>query len=385
MDQPLIIAETPKDSTILAYGTAPSSGRRWLFIALVVLGVMALMVVVFALALRPRIAVGEKTVAITTRPLVARAFLSEEMRRRLPASWRGALEGSSWWPVILGGGLGPNGWEWFAVIPRWRHVEGLPSATAGFSEVVYDQEPVQTSDQVTYGEALKTWMRFPRQEAVGIVALDAVSASSSLTTFWYRRGIVHTSLRFSQMPPSFTPRAGDLSVNLSALDATARGQLLDELPIPSFVRFDSLKEVHLRLRDQGLPEEAQLVHQTPLLRAQSGQVLAGFGVTVKRAIQLADGSIATELTTPSGDMSQPITLEGRDRLWIKDAEIRYGSSTEGMPSVTPACGMQPIVARISSQALQKLFVGVGLGFEKVEMRDWQVGATKDGALILCKE
>lgn len=385
MDQPLIIAETPKDSTILAYGTAPSSNGRRALMVLGILAVLFLFVGIFVLALRPRLPVGTKTILITTRPLVAAGFLSEETRRHFPASWRGALSGSSWWPVMLGGGIGPNGWEWFAVIPRWREIEGLPTKSAGLSQIVYDQEPVQTPQEVTYGDALKAWLGSPRQEAVGALELDAVSTSSSLMTFYYRRGIVHTSLRFAQTPSAFIPRAGDISLNISALDGAARGQLLEELPIPSFVHFESLKEVHLQLREQGLPEEVQLVHQDPLSRSQTGQVMAGFGVTVKRLIQLADGSVATELTTPTQEISQPITLEGKDRLWIKDTEIRYGSSTDALPPVASSCGLQPLVARFSSRALQKLFSGVGLGFGEMEMGGWQVGAAKDGTMMLCKE
>lgn len=344
-----------------------------------------LTLVLAGFGLTAKVPVGAQTLVIVTRPNVAERIVPPEVRRTLPMAWQKALEGSSTWPVLLGAGLGPNGWEWFALVPRSRKIEGLKTRVAGFARIIYDQEPVQMNDHVTYGRALRFWAGAPWQEAVGHFELGSVSASSSLVTFTYRDRVVRTSLRFEHPLGSFTPRQADLSLDVSSLTGLSRDELLHGLPVPGFTQFPSLKEAHLIFRDRGLPEAVQLVHTEALSRAQTTQVLAGFGVTTKRVIQLSDGTLATELTSPSGDVTQPMHINSRDMLLVQDREIRYGSSTEPLPTILPACEHMKIVGRISALALQKLAQSVGLAFEASALHAWQLGADKNGVMIVCQE
>jgi hypothetical protein len=108
-------------------------------------------------------------------------------------------------------------------------------------------------------------------------------------------------------------------------------------------------------------------------------------VTTKRVIQLADGTLATELTSGDGDMASPVRLRTGELLFIEDRDIRYGSSTEPFSVMTPACGKQPVVGRVSARALQKLVQGIGLVFDVSSITGWQLGEDEDGNMILCKE
>ncbi len=385
MDQPLITTETPKDSTILAYGTAPAFWNRRRLISVGVIAGVLLGLILIGLGLSAKLPVTTQTLLIVTRPSVAQTVLSQDLRRTLPMTWQKAIEGSSTLPVLLGAGLGPNGWEWFAVVPRSRKMNGLATRSAGLARIIYDQEPVQANERVSYAQALHMWIRAPWQEAVGQFALDVVSTSSSLMTFTYRDHTVRTSLRFEHHPSSFVPRRADLSLDLSSLVGLTRDELLNGLPVPGFAQFPSLQEAHLTFREHGSPEAVQLVHAEPLSRVQTTQVLAGFGVTTKRVIQLGDGTLATELTSPSGDMTQPVKINAHDILLVQDREIRYGSSTEPLVKLPPACGNTKIAGRISALALQKLAQSIGFTFDVTMLHGWQLGEEKNGTMVMCEE
>lgn len=385
MDQPSITVETPKDSTILAYGTAPAFwNRRRLAGVGAIVGVLVGLILI-GLGLNATLPVTARTLLLVVQPSVAQTVLPQDVRQTLPMAWQKALSGRSRWPVLLGAGLGPNGWEWFAVVLRTKMVDSSRTRSAGFTKVIYDQEPVQASERVSYGQALRMWASAPWQEAVGQFELGALSASSSLMTFTYRDHRVETSLHFEHTPSSFTPRLADLSLDLSSLAGVTRDELLNGLPVPGFARFPSLQEIHLAFRDHGLPEAVQLVHAEPLSRAQTTQVLAGFGITAKRVIQLGDGTLATELTSPSGDMTQPAHINARDTILVQEREIRYGSSTEPLPKLPPACENTKIAGRISALALQKLAQSIGFLFDVTMLHGWQLGEDKDGAMVLCEE
>lgn len=385
MDQPFITTETPKDSTILAYGTAPSFWNRGRLVGAGAVFVAFAALVLVGFGFSAKLPVTARTLLIVARPTVAQRVVSPDLRRTLPLSWQKALEGSSTWPVLLGAGLGPNGWEWFAVVPRTRKIEGLATKSAGLARIVYDQELVQPTEHVSYGQALRMWISAPWKDAAGQFALGSVSASSSLVTFTYHDHLVQTSLRFEHHPASFMPRQADLSLDLSSLTGLTRDELLNELPVPGFARFPSLQEVHLAFREHGSPEAVQLVHTEALTRAQTTQVLAGFGVTAKRIIQLGDGSLATELTSPSGDMTQPVRISPRDTLLVQDREIRYGSSTELLAKIPFACESAKIAGRISAIALQKLAQSIGFTFDVGMLHGWQLGEAKDGSMVMCEE
>ncbi len=386
MDYPSITVETPKDSTILAYGTAPGIGGgrvlRWGLglVAGVLLGFLAW----FGFS-RP-LPVGVRTLTVVIRPAAGEKHLPAQLREQLPLPWKKALEGSSAWPVILGGGLGGNGWGWFAVVPRWRTVEGLPTFTRGLAKVIYDEAPMPATAQVFYTEGLGAWIRDPRPLAIGTLVLEAFSASSTPLTFRYLNHLFYTSLRFEQQPTPFSPRDADLSLNLSLLSGTNRDEVINELPIPSFVRLPTLQEAHVVFHEKGLPEQVELRHTQDLSPEAIRQVLAGFGITTKRIIQLADGTLATELTS-GGDttMNKPVPIPGGASLLIEADRIRYGSSTEPLPAVARACGDYQVVGRMSTRALQKLMQGIGLTFDLSWIKGWQAGANDDGALVICGE
>lgn len=386
MEQPSITVETPKDSTILAYGTAPSFGYRTLFTwGLALLGVFLLVFLAWWSLSRPFL-ISARTLLVITRPTVAQTEIHPALRKQLPGPWQQALKSNSRWPVTLGGGLGPNGWNWFAIVPRWLSVDpSLPMEVKGAVRIIYDQPPVPATGGVTYAEGLGAWMRHPGSGAVGTFALEAVSPSSTTASFVYKNGVFHTSLLFDHPFGSFHPRAADISLDLSPLIGTNRAELLKELPIPRFALLPTLQEIHLTFREEGPPEQVELTHQDPLTRDQIKQVLAGFGITTKHVIQLADGTLATELSSGDGRMDAPVAIHRGDHLFIQDASIRYGSSTDPLPALPPACGNQPIMGRISARALQKLVQGIGLMFDISSVTGWQVGKDRDGYLLLCRE
>lgn len=385
MEQPHITVETPKDSTILAYGTAPGYGVPRFVLGLFVGLAAAIVFLLIWTGFRRPLPVGATTLTIITTPAAAQRELSTLVRDRLPLSWQRALEPRSRWPVVLGGGLGANGWEWFAVVPRWRDMSGLPRAGAGLAEIVYDHDLLKAQGTIRYTDGLKSWGTSPLDEVRGWFEMEDVSTSSSLVYFWYRNGIVNTSLRFEHDVSAFTPRDADLSFDLSSLTGSLREEVVKSLPIPSFAQLPSLKEAHFVFREEGLPETVQLVHHEPLSREASRQVSAGFGVTAKRVIRLEDGTLATELTSIDTDMKEPIRINAQQQLLLQDREIRYGSSTEPLRALPNACGAFPVVGRISPRALDKLVQSIGLVFEPSALAGWQLGRGKDGAMIVCKE
>ncbi len=385
MDPLLTTLEPLKNPPYALYGQLFENRSRRIWLAIFIIVILLLGGWMIGLGLNQGLPVTAKTILIVTRPNLAQTALPPAVRQTLPAVWQAALSGSSNWPVLLGAGLGSNGWEWFALVPRFRSMPGLPNAAAGLARIAYDQTPVQPLAQVTYGQTLLRWLRAPRQTARGEIALDSFSASSSLVTFTYHDRIVHTSLRFKQSAPAFTPRLADISLDISSLEDTARDELLAGLPVPGFARFPSLKELHVNFRQPTTSETVQLVHVESLSPLQITHVLAGFGITAKHVFQLADGTLATELTRASGNMTQPVHINHHDTLLIHEREIRYGSSTELLPSVPLACNNVAIMGRLSANALQKLAQSIGLVFDAALLKSWQLGAAHDGTLVLCEE
>lgn len=386
MEQPFITVETPKDSTILAYGTAPGFGyRRALVWGLVVISTLLLSALLWWSLSRP-LAMSAQTLTIVTRPSAAQEEVPARILEQLPEPWRVALTSGSRWPVALGGGLGPNGWTWFAVVPRWvGGSAALPRAQAGLGRILYDQAPLVEVGTIRYLDGMKTWLRHPLQQASGSFALGDVSTSSTIATFTYQRDVVHTSLPFERPVTGFTPKMADISVNVSALTSVARNELLHELPIPQFAILPEVQEVHFVFGNEGSAESIQLVHSEIVSKERVKAVLAGFGVTTKRVIKLTDGTLATELTSGDGEMIAPVRLRTGESLFIQGRDIRYGSSTEAFPTITPACGERPVVGRVSARALQKLVQGIGLAFDVTSITGWQLGEDGDGKMILCKE
>lgn len=385
MEQPSITVETPRDSTILAYGTAPSiSGRRFFLLGLGIFAVGLLGFFAWFGFSRP-LPVGIRTLTVVIRPSIAQTHIPPQLREQLPLSWKKALRQPSSWPVLLGGGLGGNGWTWFAVVPRWHSADGLPTATRGLARVIYEEAPLPATTQVSYTEGLGAWLRDPRPQASGTIALETFSASSTSLSFRYLDRIFHTSLRFEHRPGAFSPRAADLSIDLSLLSGDAREEVFNELPIPRFVRLPTLQEAHLVFHEEGRPEEVELNHREDISTEAIKQVLAGFGVTTKRVIRLTDGTLATELTSGEGVMDKPVPLSGGGSLLIGKNTIRYGSSTEPLAHVSPACGNHPIAGRMSARALQKLMQGVGLTLDLSWIAGWQAGEDANGMLVICPE
>ncbi len=386
MEQPFITVETPKDSTILAYGTAPGFGyRRALVWALIAAIVLILASSLWWSLSRP-LAMSAQTFTIVTRPSAAQEEVPARIQEQLPEPWRVALKSGSRWPVVLGGGLGPNGWTWFALVPRWvGGSAALPRTQAGLGRILYDQAPLVEVGTIRYLDGMKTWLRHPLQQASGSFALGDVSTSSTIATFTYEKDVVHTSLPFERPVIGFTPRMADISVNLSALVGVTRDELLHELPIPQFAILPEVQEAHFVFGNEGTAESIQLVHRETVSKERVKAVLAGFGVTTKRVIKLADGTLATELTSGDGEMTAPVRLRTGESLFIQDRDIRYGSSTESFLAITPACGDRPVVGRVSARALQKLVQGIGLAFDLTSITGWQLGEDEDGRMILCKE
>jgi hypothetical protein len=386
VEQSFITVETPKDSTILAYGTAPGFAyRRVLVWALVAVSIIILGGV-FWWGLSRSFVMSAQTLTIVTRPFAAQEEVPARIQDQLPGPWRIALKSGSHWPVVLGGGLGPNGWTWFAIMPRWvGGSAGLPQAQAGLGRILYDQMPTGEAGTIRYLDGIKTWLRHPLQQASGSFALGDVSTSSTVATFTYDKNTVRTSLPFEHRVHGFMPRMADISVNLSELSGITRDELLRELPIPQFAVLPDVQEAHFMFGAAGAPHSIQLVQSEPVSKERVKAVLAGFGVTTKRVIQLADGTLATELTSGDGDMASPVRLRTGELLFIEDRDIRYGSSTEPFSVMTPACGKQPVVGRVSARALQKLVQGIGLVFDVSSITGWQLGEDEDGNMILCKE
>jgi hypothetical protein len=80
MDLPFIATETPKDSTILAYGTAPSFwNRRRLAGAGIVFAVFALLVLL-GFGFSAQLPVTAQTLLIVARPTVAQRIVSQDLR-----------------------------------------------------------------------------------------------------------------------------------------------------------------------------------------------------------------------------------------------------------------------------------------------------------------
>lgn len=386
MEQPFITVETPKDSTILAYGTAPGFGyRKILLWGLVALGAFITILLLWWSLSRP-LPMSAQTLTIVTRPSAAQDEVPMGIREQLPEPWRVALNSGSRWPVALGGGLGPNGWTWFAVVPRWVGGSAtLPHAQAGLGRILYDQTPMGQGGAVRYLDSMKVWLRHPLQQASGSFALGDVSTSSTPVTFTYEKNTVRTSLPFEHRVKGFTPRMADISVNLSDLSGVTRDELLHELPVPQFAVLPDVQEAHFVFGTEGAPESIQLVHREILSQERVKAVLAGFGVTTKRVIQLADGTLATELTSGDGDMRAPVRLRTGESLFMQDRDLRYGSSTEPFSSISPACNERPVVGRVSARALQRLVQGIGLQFDISSITGWQLGEDEDGKMILCKE
>ncbi len=385
MDLFSITKEPPQGSPMWAYGFASIFDHRRPWIIGGMIFILLSMVVFIGVGFHAALPVTAQTFFIVTRPTIAQSSLSQHIQKTLPLSWQKALDTSSSWPVLLGAGLGPNGWEWFAVVPRWRYADGIATTSAGLTRIFHDQDVVQPTSRVSYGAVLSTWLHAPRADAVGQFALNAISTSSSLITFSYHDHIVRTSLAFEKHLSPFIPRRADVSLDLSSLTGLAREEALAALPIPGFTRFASLKELHLVFGEHGSPEEVQIVHTESLDATKTTQILAGFGITAKRVIQLGDGTLATELTTPSGDMTQPVHINTHDTLLVQDREIRYGSSTEPLPSLSLACNDAPVAGRLSPNALQKLAQSIGLVFVPSMLHGWQLGEASDGAMILCEE
>lgn len=386
MEQPFITVETSKDSTILAYGTAPGFGYRRAFIwGFVAVGILMMGIFVWWSLSRP-FAISTHTLLIVTRPSSGGEEVPERIQDQLPEPWRVALKSRSHWPVALGGGIGSNGWTWFAVVPRWVGGSAeLPQKRAGLSRILYDQVPATETATIRYLDGIKTWLHHPLQQASGSFALGDVSTSSTIATFTYKKDTVRTSLPFEHRVEGFTPRMTDISVSLSALRGITRDELLREVPIPQFAVLSDVEEIHLLFGSEGATHSIQLVHSQPVPKERVRAVLAGFGVTTKRVIRLADGTLATELTTGDGDMTSPVPLRTGELLFIQDRDIRYGSSTEPFSTATPACGEQPVVGRVSARALQKLVQGIGLMFDVSSITGWQLGEDDNGKMILCKE
>lgn len=362
-----------------------SPRRKLIIIAGIALGILISVTALAWFGFRQSVPVGKTTFLIVTTPATAQAALSNIGLARLPLSWQHALASPSSWPVALGGGLSSEGWEWFAVLPRWRRTSNLARSSAGLTTLIYDQPPAAPHQSTNYANALLQTARTPLDDARGWFELGDVSSSSSLVTFGYRRGILRTSLPFENAPADFAPRRADISLSVASLNDLARQELLENLPVPSFAKLNSLKEIHLVLGQQDNLEGVQLVHELVISTAEAKQIMAGFGVTNRRVIKLDDGTLATELIYAETTSNKPINISRDQKLWIQDQEIRYGSSTETLPPVPTSCPTGTTVGRLSPVAINKLLQSLGLSFDAPVTRGWQLAKDKHGTLTACME
>lgn len=399
MDQLLITVETPKDSTILAYGIAPHP-RRWGFFALLGLVGAVFIAVLFSwIGFHGTFFIPKNTVfLLAISPNQAQAITRDSTRADLPPAWRAALRPTSPWPVILGASHEPSGWNTFALVPRWKADESLIQEKKGLVALLAET-PMQKQDRMLRFTTMLFWrQRFPF--ANGVFWLDAGSLFARMLPSedgsheiigGFTDRMIRTNLAVREdifaKDPLFDT---DISLNLPrdrALFPPIETMLRERYP-DAFFQNELPTSIHIAFTNTIGGQETSFVFKAPIPASEREDILNKLTTQKTALYALPDGAIVHEIrSAPSPSDGDVHTLpEYRGRLLFTDKEIRFGVSTEPFAPIKPTpCGAGSPIMRFSSEVMSRMIRE--FGFFSTSSRTWpatQVAIQKNH-LVICKE
>jgi hypothetical protein len=395
MDPAFSIHEPSRDSTILAYGTAGNYRQKLFWIGGGVLGALLLCGWALFLSFSRPLSIPSNTVFLASlSPATAAHVLSSDVVSQLPPLWRAALAGSSHLPVILGAYREGNTWHTFAVVPRWRTKSvGLGTsiiqkqflvALVTDQQLPPSQKPLRYTDQWSWRKshffAPVAFMADPRflltDEEQGANAIDLEPFTGTLGA-----SAITTSIPFQRNEHALPLKNADISLNLPASEefGVLAAAVMNELHAQGFPLSRLVPrpaQINLSYSEDPLPMAADLVYPEPLTKQEIKDLLAGFGITNRRPMQLADGTLATELTA-ADENGEYKTIQ------IKDSELRTGDIRPLLPAQNTSCPPNTeLWARFSSRALNRLLQAFDLNLQASPTV--YLGSRK-GSLVVCLE
>lgn len=373
----------PSESSLWAYGEVlPWWQRRSLLGFVIGGGIAFVLLVIVLIGVFRTIAFPAPTLTYVTTPARLQAFLQEMNTQDLPTAWSSALAHGGSTPILLVARMDGTSWHYGVIMPRF----GAPDVARkrGFVAVMGDAVQDEGEERVSFGGLLFRGLRLIGREGYGDAQLETVVGVPGALHYRVDDKKILTDIAF-HVDGSFTPRDGDVSLFLPAL-GEQRQQVLDSLPLPAFVKRDTLEEVHLRFSTSSLVEAAYLRYAEPFSTDVVSGFLAGFGVTSRRLIQLPDGTNATELTSSVTSTEQSVMSPQGWELRTHGQVLEYTrAGAAPLNEYHGTCQMNAVAARLSPFMVDSFFRGIGLRSVGTLRSYWVVGEGEDGVLTACRE
>ena len=199
-----------------------------------------------------------------------------------------------------------------------------------------------------------------------------------------------TDLPFKTTETPLPLRDADLSVNLASNpDAIGMIQaLLAELPHTG-IDLEGLSipptQISVTFDQDHRSTQTLLTFDASLSQAQKQQLLASLGLTGRRSLRLADGSIATEQTaleTETSTSTHYLTKFGP--VEILDRDVQLGTSTHPLQEISSSCQGAKGWLRLSPEAVRLLLKSVGVITDSTSLPALSIGS-QEGKMEICLE
>ncbi len=383
-------------------GSAPSYFGGRFKAAWIGLGVMlgALFLLGFLLlGLNFAVHVPENTVVLATlTPKDASSIMNEDVLNALSPIWKQALEGTSSWPVILGAAPGENGWQTFAIVPRWRDKAFLAphiKAHAGLLTLVTTETALSTKKDVKY---IREIPGIRDQAAFWINLLPLLEKNSSFTnekwkiepfTATLNKKEIQSSVSFQSQPKTTPLTNADVVINgLDNIKTADSKRLLASVSFGDVSLADLLIDiarVTIWTDREGNVTKKEADFTQKITEDQARMLLAGLGVVQKDEIQLPDGTITKERLALDVSAEQLFTQHATDRFGdvnLQEDRVSLGDLTVSSSVTVVPCVSRPVL-RLSSEAVHRIFnIITGKSIERLPAI--QLGEEKN-RLTLCTE
>lgn len=371
--EPEIYSNLPGSSPLLAYGEArgPNLGPKLLAILAgsLVVGAFLVGIVLFL-----RLPVPFPKDA----PLVMAVHGGIELPDNLPTLWRDAVKQSSQ-PVLVGLARTENGFQPFALLPRWSNMPSSNSVVEGVTKIVSDV-PLNLSHDLRARDLSSFLLKLFRHPAYA-----QISATGNIHDRTMSGSLDGKTWRTETMVTGSSPRAlpdGDISVDLASLpdawpainDALARsGFLLDTKEMPSALGWTMTT---------GSTPILALQYDDGLSTSTLLAIAAATGVYDEHPSILPDGTYIAELRLPFTAIQalETATSSGLTPLRLEGTTLYIGDRKE-TAHIEPICQEGRPIMRFSEPAMQNMAFAFAF-LESFQVQDVEM-VESGGKLVVC--
>ena len=371
--EPQIYSNLPGSSPLLAYGEARGPNMRPKLLAILA-GSLVVGALVVGIALFLRMPVAFPTDA----PLIMVVHGGIALPESFPTMWRDAAKQSSQ-PVLVGLARTENGFQPFALLPRWSNMPSANNVVEGATKIVSDV-PLPLMRDLRMRDLSSLFFKLFRHPAYVQVSANGNihdrTMSGSLDGKTWR-----TETKLAVTSPRVLPD-GDISLDLASLpdawpainDALARsGFLLDAKEMPGALGWTMTtgSSPILTLQyDDGLSTSTLLA------------VAAATGIYDEHPSILADGTYVAELRLPFTAIQALETATSSDSTPLRlEGTTLYIGNKDETAHIEPICLAGRAIMRFSERALQNMTFAFPF-LESFQVQDVEI-VENDGKLVVC--